>query len=105
MILKTLAAAMTLLWVSYTLNFSSANTVEPTPVEAPAYAMQAQQKMGEQTLSILIEDHAAPNWNLSTSEAWYQYNIGAMVIVEIEEDKEYTIHYDGGYMEVLLDEI
>ena len=51
---------------------------------------------------ILIENHAAPHWQLTTTQAWEYYNDGLIKIYEIEVDHFYRITYDGGLLEVIL---
>lgn len=55
-------------------------------------------------VTILVENHAAPHWNLSLTEAWYQYNIGAMVITRMGSTNTYSIRFDDGILEITLEE-
>ena len=92
MISNTLAAAFVLL----SLNFSNASTtvsnVEPIVIEAPA---ELAIMMSSESERKLIEDYAAPNWNLSKTEAWNLYNDGEITIIEVVEDAHYLVNYDG----------
>lgn len=103
MILNALAAAFMLLWVNITPANVNEKSVEPATVEAPAFVALSK-KMTKETERILIEDHAAPHWELSTAEAWDLYNMSEMTIDELEEEVHYIIHYDGTILEILLEE-
>lgn len=59
--------------------------------------------MSQQTETILIEDHAAPHWNLTIAQAWNQYNKGQIKIIEIEPDYRYTLVRGGDNLDVVLD--
>ena len=51
--------------------------------------------MTVETRRILIEDYAAPYWNLTIDEAWYQYEAGHLKIHEIVPEVRYILEYDG----------
>lgn len=79
-------------------------SVEPViaPVEyvlAPA----AVNGMTAETEKTLIEDHAAPNWNLSAEDAWAKYFNHEIILEEIVPNVEYKIHHAGGVMDVLIE--
>ena len=63
-----------------------------------------QEQMKPKSERRLIEEHAAPNWGLTIEEAWYQYNSGMIVIIEIEEDQIYEVEYTGDIMLVVWEE-
>lgn len=76
--------------------------VEPQTVVAPF--MVASLEMTTAIEAHLIEQHAAPHWDLSIETAWYYYReLHLITISEIEVDKRYVISYDGGILDVLID--
>ncbi|MFN8396013.1 MAG: hypothetical protein U0176_15355 [Bacteroidia bacterium] len=76
-------------------------SVEPQSVMVPVSAQELE--MTSETLSILINQHIAPHWNLTPSLAWELYEDGAIVITEIEPEYEYRVTYGGGIMVVVLE--
>jgi hypothetical protein len=82
---------------------ASKMTVEPQGILAPI--MVDARMIADATLQLLIQGHAAPHWNLSFAEAWYQYSsTKAMKITEIAVGIHYVISFDGGILDVLLDD-
>lgn len=61
------------------------------------------QMLTPQTLTILLENHAAPYWNLSVEGAWYRYDTGELKVFEIVPEKHYRLTYDGGELVILLE--
>jgi hypothetical protein len=61
------------------------------------------QDMTSQTERILIEDHAAPYWNLTHAQAWSYYDTGVLKIKELIPDQRYELKYSGEVLTVLLD--
>lgn len=59
--------------------------------------------MTSQTLTILIEQHAAPHWNLTVAYAWDLYNGGVLKVTEIIPEQKYVLEYGGGEIIVHLD--
>jgi hypothetical protein len=55
------------------------------------------------TRRILIEDYAAPHWNLTIDQAWNRYYDGVLRLVEVVPDGIYRIEYEG-ILEVVLNE-
>lgn len=66
-------------------------------------SMVSLQLLTPQTTVILIENHAAPHWNLSVQEAWNAYDAGTLKIDEIIPEKQYRLSYDGGELIVLIE--
>lgn len=82
---------------------STVNTiVEPQVMTAPFSSDF--QLMSDATLTFLIEQRAAPHWNMSVSEAWYKYNVTkTLKIVEISADSHYLIKYNDGILDTIID--
>lgn len=59
--------------------------------------------ISDATITILIQSYAAPHWNLTIAEAWRLYNAKMMKITEITPNYHYVIEYDGGILDVLMD--
>lgn len=54
-------------------------------------------------LIVLIENYAAPHFELSVDEAWYAFDDGTLTIKELEVG-HFLIAYRDGILEVLLTE-
>ncbi len=82
---------------------STVNTiVEPQVVMAPFSSDF--QLMSDATLTLLIEQHAAPYWNLTVSDAWYKYNVAkTLKIVELTPDAHYLIKFNDGVLDAIVD--
>lgn len=74
----------------------------PTPTLAPTPAPLT---AGERAPTVvrLIEDHAAPHWELTIDQAWAAYDDGELAI-EDRGDGWYELRYADGILEVLLTE-
>ena len=114
-ILKLAAGFVELIWLFFMLNSillgaalllagQSVSTtkvsVEPQVMMAPVATLEM--SMSQATEIILIEEYAAPHWNLSISTTWDYYYDGLIKIQEVEPEHFYRITYDGGLMEVIL---
>jgi hypothetical protein len=76
-------------------------TVEPQVIAAPVAAQE--QMLTTEIEIFLIEQKAAPHWNLSASLAWELYADAEIVIEEIVLNRVYKIHYDGSTLETTYD--
>ncbi len=76
-------------------------SVEPKIISAPALSME--ESMGYDREKILLEDYAAPYWDLTFEKAWEYYEIRRIRIDEIVPNIHYKIHFDGGLLEVVLE--
>ena len=76
-------------------------SVEPTIISAPAFFME--ESISYDLEKILLEDYAAPYWNLTYDKAWEYYEIRRIRIDEIIPNIHYKIHFDGGLLEVVLE--
>jgi hypothetical protein len=77
-------------------------TVEPQFVTAPAEMLF--QKINADIEAIILENHAAPYWELSIPDVWYKYNHGLIKIYEIEPNHSYLVTYMDGNMDVVLED-
>lgn len=79
--------------------------VAPTPVAPVAPAVPAPVAAGERAPIVvrLIEDHAAPHWELTIDQAWAAYDGGELAI-EDRGDGWYELRYADGILEILLTE-
>jgi uncharacterized protein (DUF2141 family) len=101
MILNALAAAFALLSMNISIVPTPAMTVESTSVMTMA-AFDA--KMSQETINILIYDHAAPHWGFSQQEAMTKYDDGEITISVVVAGSVYQVNYDGGFIEVVLEQ-
>lgn len=75
--------------------------VEPQAITAP-FILDSKM-MTSATETLLIEQYAAPHWDLSVETAWYYYRVlGLITIVEITPEEHYTIKYNGGILDIVL---
>jgi hypothetical protein len=94
--------AATLLLNGTFMSFTQ-NTVESANY-ASAAVWQSSQRMTRETEAILIENYAAPYWNMSATEAWYQYEVTHQLkITELQAEVHYLIEYDG-ILDVTVDD-
>jgi hypothetical protein len=70
----------------------------PAPVE-----VSCQKLMTQQTLTILLEDHAAPHWQLTNAQVWSDYYDGVIVITELVAEEHYLLRRSGVDIDVVLD--
>ena len=82
---------------------STVNTnVEPQVMMAPF--MNDFQLISDATITLLIEQYAAPHWNLSVSEAWYKYNVTkTLTISEIQPNVHYLLKFNDGVLDAIVD--
>ena len=82
---------------------STVNTnVEPQVMTAPFLADF--QLISDATVTLLIEQYAAPHWNMSVTEAWYNYNVTkTLKIVEIVANVHYQIKFNDGVLDAIVD--
>ena len=98
MILNALAAAFALL----SMNFSApAMAVESTSVSSYA---DYSARISQETIDVLIYDHAAPYWSLTSAEAMGLYEDGEMTITEVAGGGVFQIAYDDGILEVVWEQ-
>jgi hypothetical protein len=100
MIFNALTAAAMLLGGICTPNFELRTNVEPASIVASL----SLEKMSSATRRILIEQHAAPHWDLSKTQAWALYESGLLTITEVVPELIYLVEYDGILTVVLSDE-
>lgn len=73
-------------------------------VETECVHLESQQiRMTGETLRILLEDYAAPHWNLSKNQAWIDYYDNVIVLQEVEPDAHYVIQRTGLELDVILE--
>lgn len=76
--------------------------VEPQAMVAPV--MTTSMLMSDATLTLLIETYATAKWNVTVETAWSLYRAQLLKITEIVPDVHYLLEYDGGILDVLLDD-
>ncbi len=76
--------------------------VEPQAIVAPSLTNFS--KLSKENERVLIEEHATAHWGFTTSEAWFYYQSSSLTITEIVQDELYLLAYDGGILEVSLDD-
>ena len=104
MILKAIIVAASLLSTSTIApDFQVQSAVELQTIEAPA--IQQGSEIPSHILTILIEDHCAPRFGLTTENAWNSYNDGELVITEIVHGERYRAAYQSGILNILLEDI
>lgn len=77
--------------------------VEPQAIVAPSFTNFS--KINKETERILVEDHATSYWNLTTTEAWYYYDVvHSLKIIEVTPNEHYFMTFNDGILEVFLDD-
>jgi hypothetical protein len=80
---------------------STAVNVEARPMSAIVVAME--ETINYDMEKLLLENYAAPYWDLTNEKAWEYYQIRRIRIDEITPNVYYKIHFDGGLLEVVLE--
>lgn len=94
-----LAAALLLCGQSMSASFSM---VEQKVNAAPVEMLQSK-AITAAIEKLLIEQHAAPYWNLTIAQAWELYHAREIIIIEIEPNYSYRLVYGDGILDVLID--
>ncbi len=77
--------------------------VEPQAIVAP-YLDQSME-MTSSIETMLIEQYAAPHWNISIDLAWYYYrDLHTLKIIEVVRDHVFVLKLNDGILEVLIDD-
>jgi hypothetical protein len=75
--------------------------VEPQAITAP-FILESKM-MTSATETVLIEQYAAPYWDLSIETAWHYYrDLHLITITEVTPEEVYTVKYDGGILNIVL---
>ena len=98
--LNSILLSAALLLSGHSLSSSKMN-VEPQTIVAPIMFDAA--LMTSATETLLIEEYAAPYWDLSIENAWYQYRtLKTIKITEIVPEGEYLITMGDGILQVFI---
>ena len=73
------------------------------PIEISASVRTVQMTLNYDLEKILLEEYAAPYWNLTFEKAWEYYGDRRIRIDEITPNVFYKLHFDGGLLEVVLE--
>lgn len=98
---KFAVSVAALLLCGFALSISQ--VIAAPKAEVRVATTQFVQMLTPQTLAILLEDHAAPHWNLTNEQAWYRYDTGELRVYEIVPEKQYRLTYGGGELDVVIE--